>query len=239
MHMKNEEMEKVVWRHENKYVCLEMQMAEIQSRISTMCSLDRHTGEKDRYLVRSLYFDDIHDSAYYENEMGTDLHKKYRIRLYNGSSERLTLERKTKQKGMTRKESAPFPRDFCEEILEDGWLCQDLNEYPPLVRQFYLEYRMKFLRPKVIVEYERIPYVYDTGNVRITFDLHISSSGNVGSFLESSLATRPIMPTGQHIMEIKYDNLIPDFVHNAISGEKMRQTAYSKYYLCRNYCEGV
>lgn len=236
---RKEEDKKIPMRHEIKYVCMDAQIAEIQSRIGAVCSLDSHAGAEGRYLVRSLYFDDLNDSAYYENEMGADMRQKYRIRLYNGRTDPLTLERKSKQKGRTCKESAAFPLRFCREILEGGWWCPDLVQQPPLVRQFYLEYRTKLLRPKVIVEYERIPYIYDTGNVRITFDRNISASGNVSSFLESELTARPIMSAGQHVMEVKYDNLIPDFVHNAIAGEKMRQTAFSKYYLCRKIYGGT
>lgn len=225
--------EKIPWRHEIKYVCSETQIPVIQNRVSVFCDVDKHAGDDGRYTVRSLYFDDYRDTAYYENEMGVDPRQKYRIRLYNGNGDHLVLERKSKRSGKTYKESVPFSRERCEEILKDDWLSGDIGREPELIQQFYLEYRTRLLRPKVIVEYERIPYIYSTGNVRITFDRDISASADVGSFLDHCLIARPIMPVGKHILEVKYDALIPDFIYNAVSGEKLRQTTFSKYYLCR------
>lgn len=225
--------EKVPWRHEIKYVCSEAQIPDIRNKVSTFCDLDEHVDADGRYYVRSVYFDDYNDSAYYENEMGVAPRRKYRIRLYDGDTERLTLERKSKFREQTYKENIPLSREQCRMMLSDDWMCADIGKEPLLLQQFYLEYRMKLLRPKVIVEYERVPYVYDTGNVRITFDQNISVSRDIGSFFEQSIITRPIMPEGQHVMEVKYDSLIPDFIYNAISEEKLRRTSYSKYYLCR------
>ena len=230
--------EKVPWRHEIKYVCSEVQIPDIRNKISTFCDLDEHVDADGRYYVRSVYFDDYNDSAYYENEMGVAPRRKYRIRLYNGDTERLMLERKTKFREKTYKESTPLSRERCRMMLWGDWMCADIGKEPFLLQQFYLEYRIKLLRPRVIVEYERVPYVYPTGNVRVTFDQNISVSGDIGSFLEQGIITRPIMPEGQHVLEVKYDSLIPDFIYNAISGERLRQTSYSKYYLCRKIDEG-
>ncbi len=89
--------------------------------------------------------------------------------------------------------------------------------------------------PKVIVEYERVPYIYRDGNVRVTLDRNVSSSSMVEQFLDAGIVTRPVMPLGQHVLEVKFDALIPDFLYTAAQLEKMRQTTYSKYYLCRKY----
>ena len=232
------EKEKVPWRHEIKYVCSEAQIPDIRNKVSALCDLDGHADADGRYYVRSVYFDDYNDTAYYENEMGVDRRQKYRIRLYNGDAEHLTLERKSKFREKTYKESISLSKEMCEEILRGNWLCMDIGKESLLLQQFYLEYRTKLLRPKVIVEYVRTPYTYSTGNVRVTFDQNISVSEDVGSFFEQSMITRPIMPEGQHVLEVKYDAMIPDFIYNAISGERLRQTSYSKYYLCRKIYEG-
>lgn len=229
---------KIPWRHEIKYVCSETQIPFIQNKISVFCDQDSYTDAEGRYYVRSLYFDDYNDTAYYENEEGVDPRQKYRVRLYNGNTDYLRLERKSKRDGKTYKESSPISKELCEEILQGDWWCSHLGEMPLLLQQFYVEYRTKLLRPKVIVEYERIPYIYATGNVRVTFDKNISASEDVDSFFEQSLICRPIMPVGQHVLEVKYDAMIPDFIYNAISGEKLRQTTYSKYYLCRKIYGG-
>lgn len=230
--------EKALWRHEIKYVCSEAQIPDIRNKLSAFCDLDRYVDADGRYYVRSVYFDDYDDTAYYENEMGVEPRRKYRIRLYNGDAKHLMLERKSKFREKTYKESIPLSKEQCKLMLWDDWLCEDIRKEPFLLQQFYLEYRTKMLRPKVVVEYERVPYIYSTGNVRVTFDQNIAVSGDVGSFFEQRMITRPIMPEGLHVLEVKYDSLIPDFIYNAISGERLRQTSYSKYYLCRKIYEG-
>ena len=106
---------------------------------------------------------------------------------------------------------------------------------PPLLRKFYVEMKTRRLRPVVIVEYERIPYIYKDGNVRVTFDTHISSSSNVQDFFSETLPKRPVMPAGHHLLEVKFDEYLPDFIYRSLNMHRLHQTAFSKYYLCRKY----
>ena len=105
----------------------------------------------------------------------------------------------------------------------------------PVYRKFCLWQQTRLLVPKVIVEYERVPYIYRDGNVRVTLDRNISSGSMITQFLDADIVTRPVMPLGQHVLEVKFDELIPDFLYTAVQLEKLRQTVYSKYYLCRKY----
>ena len=109
------------------------------------------------------------------------------------------------------------------------------DQLPPLLQQLNAEILEHGMRPAVIVEYDRIPYVYPLGNVRITFDTNVSSSHFTNQFLEPQYPKRPVMPAGQHLMEVKYDAFLPDFIYHALQLDNLQQTAYSKYYLCRKY----
>jgi len=91
------------------------------------------------------------------------------------------------------------------------------------------------MRPVVIVEYERIPYIYKNGNVRITLDTNISSSSAVEAFLDKTIPGRPVLPLGQQLLEVKYDEYLPDFIYRNLQLHSLRQTAFSKYYICRKY----
>ena len=55
------------------------------------------------YEIRSVYFDDIYDSCFEENETGVNCRKKYRIRIYNSSFEMMNLEIKEKKNGFIKK----------------------------------------------------------------------------------------------------------------------------------------
>lgn len=222
------------YRHELKYVVTAVQMALLENRIRGLIPLDSHAGEKGMYRIRSLYFDDYYNSCYLENEIGTDPREKFRIRIYNGDASRINLELKRKEHGMTQKISCPLSEAECRELMAGRPLPVD-GGYPPVLQKLNLFMRTKLLRPKVIVEYDRVPYVDKLGNTRITLDQNMASSDAIPCFLEKMLPRRPIMPAGQHILEVKYDEFLPDYVYRNLQLNGLRQTAFSKYYLCRRY----
>ena len=41
------------------------------------------------------------------------------------------------------------------------------------------------------------------------------------------------MPSGWQLMEVKFDEYLPDYIYRALNLEGLQQTPYSKYYLCR------
>ena len=222
------------YRHELKYVISAAQIPLLKSRIAALMKPDPHAGADGIYSIRSLYFDDYNNRCYYENENGTDPREKFRIRIYNHSTDRITLECKRKEKGKTHKASCPLTLEQAELLIRGKALTQE-NTLPPLLGKLILQMQTNGLRPVVIVEYERIPYVYKNGNVRVTFDTQIASSTNVTDFFAERLPKRPIMPVGQHLLEVKFDEFLPDFIYRSLNLGTLQQTAYSKYYLCRKY----
>lgn len=222
------------YRHEFKYLCSYGQLRMIQVRLSGLIPLDPHVGESGIYNIRSLYFDDYYDSYLRENEAGTDPREKFRIRIYNHSSERISLELKKKVRGKTQKLSCPLTEGQCRKLMA-GEIPDIPGDAPPVLQKLVLLMRTRLLRPKVIVEYDRVPYVYPYGNVRVTLDENIRASGRADLFLEDQIPLRPILQSGQHILEVKYDEYLPDYIYRAIQTEDLQQTAFSKYYLCRKY----
>ena len=111
----------------------------------------------------------------------------------------------------------------------------DSADYPPVLQKLLLLMKTTLMKPKVIVEYDRVPYVYQLGNVRITLDKNISSSNQIETFLDREIYKRPIMPAGWHVLEVKFDEFLPDYIKSTLQLDSLRQTAYSKFYLCRKY----
>lgn len=223
-----------IYRHELKYVISAAQLPLLRSRIAGIMQPDRHAGPEGMYNIRSLYFDDYHNRCYYENENGTDPREKFRIRIYNHSPERISLECKRKERGKTLKSACPLTIEQTRRLLQ-GKTLEHLEDGPALCRKLDLDMRTSLLRPVVIVEYERIPYIYKNGNVRVTFDTNMSSSANIADFLSGEIPRRPIMPAGWHLMEVKFDEYLPDFLYRSLNLGQLRQTAYSKYYLSRKF----
>jgi len=222
------------YRHELKYPVSAGQLVIIKSRLANLVRPDKHAGTDGSYSIRSLYFDDYYNSCYYENENGTDPREKFRIRIYNHSADRITLECKRKERGKTLKRSCPLTEEQTR-LLMAGREVPDIESQPPLLRYLTLEMRTRRLRPVVIVEYDRIPYVYKDGNVRITLDTNVCSSTDIAHFLDARIVKRPVMPVGRQLMEVKYDEFLPDFIYRSLQLNDIAVSAFSKYYLCRRF----
>ena len=228
------EQKQMKFRHELKYEITAAQLQLLKNRINHLIPPDKHAGPTGGYIIRSLYFDDQYDRCFRENEDGTDPREKFRIRIYNASSQRITLECKRKERGKTHKTSCPLTVEQTKQLMQ-GKPIGDIASQPPLLQKLTVQMLTRRLRPVVIVEYERIPYVYKNGNVRITLDTNIASSSAVECFLDAQIPKRPILPAGQELLEVKYDEYLPDFIYRNLQLHSLRQTAFSKYYLCRKY----
>lgn len=211
-------------------------MAEImllQSRIRSIMHQDAHVSETGSYFVRSLYFDDYENRCYFDNENGTDPREKFRIRIYQHSTERIILECKRKERGKTHKTSCSLTKTQAESLMNQR--IPDSDNQAQLLRKLVLQMQTRLLHPVVVVEYERIPFIYSNGNVRVTFDMNLSSSTDIGGFLSEEITRRPVMAQGQNLMEVKYDEYLPDYIYQALNLGTLHQTAYSKYYICRKH----
>lgn len=222
------------YRHELKYIVSLADIAMIKNRINHLLLPDKHTSASGTYNIRSLYFDDYYNRCFYENENGTDPREKFRIRIYNHSTDRITLECKRKERGKTLKTSCPLTTEQTR-ILMDGRPLPNIDFQPPLLKRLTGEMLSRRLSPVVIVDYDRIPYVYKNGNVRITLDTNISSSTDISNFLSKTIVKRQVMPVGTNLLEVKYDEFLPDFIYRSLQLQNLTQTAFSKYYICRKY----
>ena len=220
------------YRHEYKYVIDAAQRQILLIRASGLMQRDIHAGADGAYLIRSLYFDDDRDTCFYENESGADPRSKFRIRYYNDDAAALRLEKKSKRHGMTRKESCPLTQDEAN-ILTEGGIVPVKSGMPDDKKRLLLELQRRRLKPKVIVTYRRIPFVCTAGNVRVTFDEGITSSDETSRFLTHDYRQRPVMPLGQSILEVKWDDLLPLHIKGMMQLDTLQWSAFSKYYTCR------
>lgn len=224
------------YRHELKYLCSATDIPLLKARLKGIAGLDSHVGKKGYYHIRSLYFDDYNNTCYKMNEAGVDNRMKYRIRIYNHSEKQITLEKKIKVHGMTRKLSTPLTKEQCDLLLLGKNLSMKQEEfegYSKLLQEFVMWMAIRHGKPKIIVAYDRIPYIYKQGNVRITIDEHIQSSKDFARFFHRDMMKCPILPKGKVLVEVKYDELLPSFLKERLEIGRLQQTTFSKYYLCR------
>lgn len=245
------------YRHEFKYLCTEAQLAMLEVRLKGLMKKDIHAGSNGCYFIKSLYFDDINDRCFYENENGTGPREKYRIRIYNNDAGRISLECKRKENDKVSKKSCLLTKEQYNWLVygraagqpdappqPDTLLQPDTppqsdalqpDTLPELARKLFILKMCDKMEPKVIVSYERTPYVFSGGNVRITFDRNIASSSRIDDFFRENALARQILPPGRQLLEVKYDEYLPDHIYHALSLADMPRTAFSKYYLCRKY----
>ena len=104
----------------------------------------------------------------------------------------------------------------------------------PLCQELYSKIITQGLMPKTIVDYMREPFVFEPGNVRITIDRDIRTGTFHTDFLNSETLT---LPAGNSpiILEVKWDEYLPDIIKDAVTIPGRRMTAFSKYAQCRVY----
>lgn len=226
----------IEYRVENKYLVSDMDLVLIKHRLDSVMQQDIHQIGNS-YEIRSIYFDDEQNSCLEENDAGIDNRKKYRIRTYDPTSSPIHLEIKEKYRGLTKKTACTLTLDEYNTISTMGVSMPFDNRAP--LNELLLKMRCTRMRPKVIIAYERTAFVHPTGNVRITFDRNIMASSDHDSFLDERISGLiPILPAGMHVLEVKYDELLPDIIAKQLEIGKLRQTAFSKYYLGRMAING-
>lgn len=226
-------MKDVNYRHELKFICKEVELDILEEKIKLICKPDPYANSENSYTIRSVYFDTYDDVFLKENEAGVDNYIKYRIRIYNFSDELIKLECKQTIYGMKVKESCALTKEQCMSLLHHNYRIRCM-EGQELLARFLQESMLRIYLPKVIVDYQRSAYIHPIGNVRITLDRNISSSYDVVNFFEKGIGKRLVMPKDVHVLEVKYDEVLPDMFWNLISGKKsIQRTSFSKYYRCR------
>lgn len=229
-----EKRSKLPARHELKYFIHPAELEVLRARLRPVMRLDSHCAGGRPYAIRSLYLDDVDDSAYYDKVAGVMARDKYRIRIYRHSDKEIFLERKRKIGDLIQKSSVQITRRLCEQILSgDPRGLQTASN--PLLQDVYVQMRTRLLRPAVIVDYEREAYLHPAENVRITFDLRLRSGLHSVELFNPDIPTVSPHDGDVEILEVKFDNYLPDHIRGLLAGIQADRSAVSKYVLCRRF----
>ena len=220
------------FRHEVKHEITHHDMLILRQRLRAVMQPDSH-AVNGRYEIRSLYFDNLDDKALREKLDGINIREKYRIRFYNHNHSDIHLERKFKHGGLGYKETADLTADQAQAIAAGDveWMRRSTDE---VILGFYTRIRNEGLKAKVIVDYTREPFVFAPGNVRVTLDYGIRTGMSCTEFLCPDCVTVPVEGS-PCILEVKWDNYLPDVIRDTIQLEGRQSSAFSKYAACRMY----
>ena len=218
------------YRNEVKYIITKNQAKILMQRLNLVMQLDTNTSEDNSYLIRSLYFDDINSSSYYEKLDGILFRKKYRIRLYNKDSNFIRLECKHKHNNMTAKEQALINRDICDKIINGEY---DIETNDEILNKFLIDIKTRHLIPSVIVDYQRVAYTYPISTVRITFDYNIKSGRYNYDLFDKDVALTNVIDDNLVVLEVKFDEVLPLHIATVLETIPSYRQAVSKFALCR------
>jgi len=195
---------------------------------------DSNAGKDGTYFIRSLYFDTPDNKALLEKISGVDNREKFRIRLYNHNDSYIRLEKKIKVNGLTAKLSTNLTKNQCNDILVGNveWMKESDN---PVLHEVYHNMRHQRLAPRTIVDYIREAYVYNVGNVRVTIDKSIRSGINSTEIFNKDLPTIETLDGRMAVLEVKYDEFLPEIINDLIQLGDRHKLSVSKYALCRMY----
>lgn len=219
-------------RHELKYHLNFMQYRILRRKLDAVLKLDPHAGPDGRYHIRSLYFDDFRNTAFFDKMAGVPLRKKYRMRIYNLCDDFIKFERKSKFNEYVCKESTVLSREEADRIIggDVAFLADSEKQF---LRCFYLECRRNLLHPVVLVDYLREAYVHPVGNVRVTFDIGLRTGLGPVSFFDHGTSTVTAYEEPGVILEVKFDSVLPEVVRGLFSGGIRPRSAIGKFAMCR------
>jgi hypothetical protein len=221
-----------MYRVEDKYNCSVDELYILQHRLDGVLKADSNESCPEGYSIISLYFDDLRDSCLYDTLDGVEVRDKYRIRIYNNSLDTIKLEVKSKKDSRILKKSKTISREEMDRLMR-GECIEDSASMDDPATLFNLAIRTGGLRPRVIVAYERKAYVFEPGNTRITFDRNVRASSRIEDFGSADISY-DFLNEYENVLEVKYDEFIPDFLLQLLELGNLQQTSYSKYQLCRD-----
>jgi len=221
------------YRHEFKHRVSMADYYVLRNRLKHIMKFDPNSDKDGKYIIRSLYFDNYKDKALREKIDGLDVREKFRIRYYNFDTSFIRLEKKMKRKGLNKKISENLTYEEARAIINTDWNKMQLIE-KPLVMELCSKMKSEQLRGRTIVQYIREAYVYKPGNVRITFDSQLKTGlFSTDLFNENAPLSRLMEETA--LLEVKFDEFIPDNILKLLQLGNRTASAFSKYAVCRTY----
>jgi SPX domain protein involved in polyphosphate accumulation len=233
-------LQKYFKRFEIKYQISLQERDILIKNLTPFMKLDDHIKNSYDYEIRSIYFDSIFHKAYYEKSDGIKTRRKLRIRFYpdfyqKEDAKMVFIEIKRKMNENVSKARILVPLEDVFEIIQNKSIkakqfYKDASTQDKKVIEeiWYLKDRYN-LKPVCVVSYNRQAYMGKIeSRFRITFDtnLYVRNHNfdlNIGS------GNHQIVPKNTCVMEIKFNNLIPNWAIGIIQNNDCLQQKISKF----------
>ncbi|HOX46564.1 MAG TPA: polyphosphate polymerase domain-containing protein [Myxococcota bacterium] len=221
-------------RYELKYLVDVRTAGRIRADLGELASLDAHGGPQG-YRLASLYYDSPGLDFYWAKIEGIKFRRKLRLRVYlpgDGTPPRDGLvEIKQRVNRTVRKRRLVLPLEEAERLCAGEQPDRPLDEEDRQVASevCYLVQAMH-LQPTAITSYRRVAYVggrYDRG-LRVTLDYDCRGRDHA---LEVDLDAQdhPFLPPDVVVLEVKADEVVPDWVTSLLARHNCHLQRLSKY----------
>jgi len=225
-------------RYEFKFLLNKDKARLIENESQYFMKFDKNANKNSdyKYFVRSLYFDDINSSNFYEKVDGMKIRKKYRLRTYskiNNSTNLIFLEMKGRINQRTYKNRTLINSSDLHIFFDKKKYVNLLDIYGKnnlVINNFLFDTYRKNIFPRVLIDYKRKPYINQNGlNFRLTFDTEIMSSKTNRLFDNDNLLFWEECKSGYTVLEVKFERSITPWFHRIIQNYNLKRMSISKF----------
>ena len=228
-------------RYEFKFLLDLRKREAVESEVAHFMNFDGHVHPElsNAYYVRSLYYENDATTHYYEKIDGVRMRRKFRLRTYGKQftpSLPVYFEEKNRDGNRVRKYRILIDPSHLSAFYASEEQYPDLHELlsgTDLVDRFLFDAIRRSLKPRLLVDYVRRPYVsaYDM-NFRVTFD-SVLMSAKANKLFPQSWESWKHSFAGFTILEVKFYRRIPAWFHRVIQAHNLRRVSFSKF------CKGM
>ena len=221
----------MIKRKEIKYLVPVEKINYLKSIFDNILERDKY-GKNGTYVVRTQYYDTLEEDDLFDNLSGIIEKKKIRLRTYFEDESTFKLEYKYKYNTDSTKYSLIITRDEAV-LMENHKYDFLLNKKSELALFFYYKLLEGCYRPKTIVEYNRLAYIYPVSRVRITFDTNVRATAYPYGLFDERLNTFPIVSPDIGVLEVKYNEFLPSSLKHILESIDTLPQTNSKYLKAR------
>ena len=234
----------ILYRYEFKYILNKKISDQIEKEALNFMIYDGHVKKElnNKYFVRSLYFENNFSSNFYEKVDGMKIRRKYRLRTYSNFFDPkvpIFFEVKGRISERTYKKRINIKNKYLNLFLSQSKNFNLLNLYPnnEMIINFIFDSFRKNLKPLILVDYKRRPYINKFGlYFRLTFDTNLLSSKTNNLFSNDKYSSWLECKAGYTVLEVKFDRSIPAWFHRIIQCYNLKRKSISKFVLGMSSC---
>ena len=227
-------------RYEFKYFISSKISDEIFNQSLNFMDIDNYAqvNKDNKYLVRSLYFDNDNYDNFFEKVDGIKIRKKFRLRSYDKQLNFKTpifLEMKGRVHDRIIKKRLLIDRSdliYFEKLNKLEELFEKYNKNT-LIKDFIYDVKKKKIKPKIIIDYNRRPLINKFGlYFRLTFDSDLITNKSNHLFYNKDKPNFALQyKPGKSILEVKFERSIPAWFHRIIQSYNLNRRSISKFVL--------